>query len=704
MSTIDLSKLKKSADYLRYLALECIEQAHSGHPGLPLGCADLGILLYRYILRFNPGDPRWANRDRFILSAGHGSMFLYPLLYSAGYDMSLEDMGHFRQLGSKTPGHPEYELDCGIETTTGPLGQGFANAVGVAIEGKIMAQTFNEKDFNLFDYTVYALMGDGCNMEGISYEAGSMAGHLGLDNLIAIYDSNMITIDGSTDITFTEDVAKRYEALGWVVDFGDSKDMETVFNKLQKLKALKGKPRLLILTTTIGEGLDKKRGSHSIHGAPAGIDEIAYFIQKSSIKELFEEKYGKKPVSDIEKLKEILSERIKNREPLLSFAEHLEFMKEGADHSKRVYDEWVKRWKNYKKIFPEKYETFSNYINFKLSDYLCDELLNYSESKPDATRNISGRLLNLCAEKIPQIVGGSADLVGSTKAAVKSSFYISREDFSGRNIAFGVREHSMAAIGNGLALNKILIPFTSTFLTFFDYMKPAVRLAAMMKLNHLFIFTHDSIYVGEDGPTHQPIEHLNSLRLLPNLYTFRPANDVETAFSYLYFLKNMDGPAALITTRQKLGEEMMGVVPGGGSRKELYEKFEKGGYIFYETDNTKEPEIILCGSGSEVSLALSTAKLVEERDKKRVRVISIPCVELLNKAGISYKEKLFNYHKTPLVIIEAASHRGVHLFYCRQVILIDIQSFGKSAPGKSVAEHFGLNPETIYKRISQLLS
>ncbi len=358
MSFIDQAKLKKSADYLRYLALECIEQAHSGHPGLPLGCADLGILLYRYVLRFNPKNPGWPNRDRFILSAGHGSMFLYPLLYSAGYGISLEDMGNFRQLGSKTPGHPEYELDIGIETTTGPLGQGFANAVGIAIEGKMMAQTFNENDFNLFDYTVYTLMGDGCNMEGISYEAGSMAGHLGLDNLIAIYDSNNITIDGSTDITFTEDVAKRYEALGWVVDFGDSSDMETIFNKLQNLKELKGKPKLLILTTTIGEGLDKKKGSHSIHGAPAGIDEIAYFIHNSSVKELFEEKYGKKSVGDIDQLKEIVSERIKNREPLLNFSEHLEFMKEGASHSKIAYDEWLKLLENYKKSFPKNMKPF----------------------------------------------------------------------------------------------------------------------------------------------------------------------------------------------------------------------------------------------------------------------------------------------------------------------------------------------------------
>jgi len=706
LDAIDKQRIKNSADYVRYLALESIERAQSGHPGLPLGCADLGVLLYRYILRFNPEVPLWPNRDRFILSAGHGSMLLYPLLYSVGYNISLADMADFRQLGSKTPGHPEYERELGIETTTGPLGQGFANAVGIAVEGKMMAQRFNEAGFNLFDYTVYTLMGDGCNMEGLSYEAASLAGCLGLDNLIAIYDSNHITIDGRTDVTFTEDVAKRYEALGWRVDFCDSRKIKKVARKLRKLKKSKGKPKLLILNTVIGDGLDKKKDTNEIHGSPAGLAEIAFFIQNSqAVKVLFEKKYGQEPLADKKALEEILAKRITNQktEPLLSFAESDEFMRERRDSAGALYNDWEARLADYKESFPGKYDELSRYLKFELPGSLHDKLLNYTHPKANATRIISGEVLNLCAKEIPQIVGGSADLAGSSKAEVKGSGYIKRADFSGRNIAFGVREHAMAAIGNGLALNKTMIPFSSTFFTFFDYMKPAVRLAALMKLNHLFIFSHDSIYVGEDGPTHQPIEHLNSLRLLPGLYTFRPANDIETAFSYLYFLKHMSGPAALIATRQKIEERIMGVVPGGLSREGFYELFEKGGYIFYETAGAGEPGIILCGSGSEVSLARDAAALIEARNNIKVRVVSVPCLELLNETECSYREQLFNHFRKPVVFIEAASHRGINFFCDRHVVMIDIHSFGKSAPGKKAAEYFGFTPEAVYKRIEKQL-
>jgi len=696
---IDISKLKKSADYVRYLVLESIERANSGHPGLPLGCAELGVLLYRYILRFNPGDPGWANRDRFILSAGHGSMLLYSLLYLVGYPISLEDIGKFRQLQSKTPGHPEYEISDGIETTTGPLGQGFANAVGCAIEGKMLAERFN-----LFDYTVYTLMGDGCNMEGISYEAGSLAGHLGLDNLIAIYDSNSITIDGRTDLTFSEDVAKRYKAQDWHVDKADISDIEDVFKKLKRLKELKGKPKLLVLKTIIGEGLNKKKDTAGIHGAPAGIDEITYFIQNSHIKELFEKEYKKEFEGENGKkeLIKTLEDRIENKPPLLEEPGCRDFMKEGLDELKKNYSRWNKKLQAFKKEHPRKYET---YFNFKLPRQLKTGLLNFKsfsdleKIKPTATRGISGEVLNLCADEIPQIVGGCADLVGSTKAAVKSSSPINRGDFSGRNIVFGVREHAMGAIGNGVALNKTMIPFSSTFFVFFDYIKPAVRLAALMKLNHLFIFSHDSIYVGEDGPTHQPIEHLNALRLIPGIYAFRPANDIETAFSFLYFLQKMNGPVAIVTTRQKLPAHVFSV-PADIKRETLYERFEKGGYVFYETEGSKTPGIILAGSGSELSLALETAKLIETKDKKQVRVVSIPCLELLKEADISYREQLFT-PGIPLVLIEAASHRGVNLFYDQRVILIDIEVFGESAPGEKVGEHFGLTPEAICEQIAE---
>ncbi|MCU0285049.1 MAG: transketolase [Acidobacteria bacterium] len=706
-SSIDIQRIKSSADYIRYLALECVERANSGHPGLPLGCADIGVLLYRYILKFHIENPLWPNRDRFILSAGHGSILLYSLLHSVGYDISLADLANFRQLKSKTPGHPEYKRELGIETTTGPLGQGFANAVGIAIEGKIMAQRFNEKDYNLFDYTVYTLMGDGCNMEGISYEAGSLAGHLCLDNLIAIYDSNRISIDGSTDITFTEDVAARYEALGWQVDRAGSSDMESVYRKLLALKQMRGKPKLLILDTVIGEGLDKKKDSFEIHGAPAGIPEIAFFILHSpAIKELFENKYGKEVLAERNTLEEVLTKRIKNQktEPLLQLTGHKEFMKEHLTGAAKSYNDWQAGLEDYKKKYPIKYDELTRYLEFKLPGTLGDKLLNYASAKPSATRVISGEILNMCAAEIPQIVGGSADLASSTKAQLVGSHYIRQDDFSGRNIAYGVREHAMAAIGNGLALNKTMIPFSSSFFTFFDYMKPSVRLAALMKLNHLFIFSHDSIYVGEDGPTHQPIEHLNSLRLLPGIHTFRPANDIETAFSYRYFFKHMNGPVALITMRQGISEEVMGVVPNGMSREQFYETFEKGGYIFYETPGNprKDPEIILCGSGSEVSLALDTAHLIEKLNNKKVRLVSIPCLELLNEADETYREQLFNNYKTPVILIEAASYRGIKC-PCNMIYIIDIPSFGESAPGKKAAEYFGFTPEAVYKKIAGCL-
>ncbi|MGD2089170.1 MAG: transketolase [Candidatus Aminicenantes bacterium] len=717
--SIDIAKVKKCADYIRYLSLESIERAKSGHPGLPLGCAELGVLLYRYILRFNPDDPGWINRDRFILSAGHGSMLLYSLLYLAGYEITLEDIGKFRQLRSKTPGHPEYKIEYGIETTTGPLGQGFANAVGCAIEGKMLAQRFNREKFDLFDYTIYTLMGDGCMMEGISSEAGSLAGHLGLDNLIAIYDSNEISIDERTDVTFTEDVHCRFKALGWHVEHSSIKDIEDVFTKLRKLKAVKGKPKLLILKTIIGEGLNKnveeskkKRDTPKIHGAPAGIDEIVYFIQNSSIKEIFQkaylEEYGKDAVSNTGKLTEIMKNRLDNKDPLLTEPDSKAFMEEGPGGKKKYYDEWQKGYESYQQQHKDQYEQLFSYINFEFPDSLRQELLNYNyfkgdeEKKTAASRRIFGKILNLCAEKIPQIVGGSADLTGSTQAKIADTPRIKKGEFKGRQIFFGVREHAMGAIGNGLALNRTMIPFTGTFFTFFDYMKPAVRLAALMKLKHLFIYSHDSIYVGEDGPTHQPIEHLNALRLIPGIHTFRPANDMETAFAYLYFLQEMEGPAALITTRQNLPEEVF-LLPMNREedRETLYKQFRKGAYIFYETERAKNPDIIFAASGSEVSLALQTAKMVEKKGERKVRVVSIPCMELFSKKeNVSYKHQLLLHDRTPLVVIETASHRGINLFYDQRTILVDIEDFGESAPYKEVGEHFGFTPESVYNRIA----
>lgn len=698
MSHIDVEKVKKAGDYIRYLSLFGIENAQSGHPGLPTGCADIGAVLFRYVMKYNPADPAWMNRDRFILSAGHGSILLYSLLHCSGYNYSLFDIANFRQLGSATPGHPEYDIARGIETTTGPLGQGFANAVGLSIEQKILSQKFNKGNLPLFDYNIYAFMGDGCMMEGISYEAASIAGHLGLDSLIAIYDANKTTIDGSTDNTFTEDVRKRFEAQGWIVENNDAEDLEDFYQKIVKLRSLKGKPKLLIVKTTIGAGLNKMKGSNKIHGAPAGIDEVVFFIQNSRVKNLFAKACGEQAVENPEQLKNVCMKNIAEKTLPVESADSLAFMKESAAANPKLHDRWKEMLEQYKKEYPADYDALMKFVHPVLPDNLKSKLLNYKEQKADASRNISGRLLNLIAEVMPQVLGGSADLAESTKAAVNSSSYMTREDFSGRNISFGIREHAMGSIGNGLALSRTLLPFTSTFFTFFDYMKPSVRLASIMKIKHLFLFTHDSFYVGEDGPTHHPVEHLNSLRLIPGLYTFRPANDIEMAFSYLYYFDELKGPAAIICTRQKLNDELFNF---DSERKALYDQFKKGAYIFQQTDPKNRPDIILGASGSELGLAVECAKMLEQKDSRNVRVVSFPCLELFEESDPSYRDGILNNMDTPFVFIEAASHRGVSTFYDRRMRLINIRQFGISGPPKKIAEKLGMTAESVYKKIKE---
>ncbi|MBI4979587.1 MAG: transketolase [Spirochaetes bacterium] len=693
MASIDTAKARVAGDYIRYLSLFGVESAKSGHPGLPLGCADIGVLLYRYFLTYNIDHPKWINRDRFVLSAGHGSMLLYSLLHTAGYNISLADLGQFRQLGSKTPGHPEYDVNLGIETTTGPLGQGFANAVGIALEGKMLAAKFNKEGFPLFTFNAVTLMGDGCNMEGVSYEAASVAGHLGLDNLIAIYDSNKITIDGSTDISFTEDVGKRYEAQGWHVVRCKADDIDCLAATIESVKKVTGKPKLCIVTTTIGEGLDKLRGSNKVHGAPAGIDEIVYFIQNSTMRPLFEKKLG---TADSAKLKEIMLKALADRKPPVESDEVYAFVREHAAETTKAYNTWEDMLEQYKSKYAADYQALEAYMSFSIPPSLRDKLIHFTDEKPDATRNISGRVLNLCAAAIPQIVGGSADLIESTKATIKNSPYVTKDDFSGRNIAFGIREHAMGSIGNGVALNGTTIPFTSTFFTFFDYMKPSVRLAAIMKIKHLFIFTHDSIYVGEDGPTHQPIEHLNALRLIPDLTVFRPANDVETAFSYLYFLEEAKGPVAVICTRQNI-EDL--AYRYGNDREKLYDDFKKGGYIIQETEANNRPDIILAASGSEVGLALAVTKLIEQREGKKVRVVSIPSLENFADSDATYRSFVLGDGDIPTVFIEAASHRGVKLFYGKNIRTVTIEEFGHSGPAKKVSDKLGFTADSVYAKI-----
>jgi transketolase len=680
---ISSKNIENLGNYLRYLAAMGIQRANSGHPGLPLGCADIGVSLYANIIRGTAKEPKWMNRDRFILSAGHGSMLVYALNYIFGYNFSIEDLANFRQLHSKTAGHPEYELDLGIETTTGPLGQGFANAVGVAIEGKMLAARFNTSDYNLFDFKTYVLMGDGCTMEGMTNEAASIAGALGLDNLIAIYDDNSVTIDESSETTFKEDVKGRYEALGWeVLEVSNGKDMLDLNNKLLRLRDSKsGKPKLLIVKTLIGEGLDKLRGSHSAHGAPVGVNEIAYLVNNTNLS-------GISGVKSIEDGVSLLNDQLETGN-FMTKDRLREDLGDVVLIRENYYTRWEAELENYKKAYPDKYKQLQDLESQEISLELKNTLLNFS-TKEDATRNTSGEVLQIIAKHTQKLIGGSADLVASTKATIKGSKFIEKNNFEGRNIAFGIREAAMGAIGNGLALSTFFIPFTSTFFTFIDYMKPAVRLASIMKLKHAFVFTHDSIYVGEDGPTHEPIEHLGATRLIPDLYTYRPANDMEMAFSYLDFMEG-NGPAVILGTRQVLDKRLFSL---NVNREEAYKSFKKGAYVLFDCKGT--PDVVLAGSGSEVSTLIEAKSQLEEMGKK-VRLVSIPCLEKFQEQGRDYLDSLFGESK--VYLMEAASHRGNKAFYSKNIMVRDISSFGLSGNYKDVAEHFGFVAKSAVKEI-----
>lgn len=687
--SIDLQSIEKIADQVKYFSLMGVQRAKSGHPGLPLGCAGIGTLLYHSLLDHHAAEPRWKGRDRFILSAGHGSMLVYSLNHLYGYKISKDELANFRQVGTYTAGHPEYELDRGVETTTGPLGQGFSNAVGVALEQKMLDSRFSKYNKDLFDKNVFVIMGDGCTQEGITNEAASLAGHLGLDNLIAIYDDNNISIDGEVSIAMSENVGDRYKALGWDVDFASDEDLSDIASKLEKLKAMRsGKPKILITKTIIGRGLDKMAGTHKVHGAPAGVSEVAYFAANSNMANIMEKRYGTKKAEEL--------------------VQHIEAELESGDFSvqediQSLLDERKKECAAMYEQYQSSFEALSeeaktdiaSYKNQVLPEALKKELFAY-RSEADATRGVSSNVLQLIAKHLPQLIGGSADLVASTKATIKDSHYVQKGDYSGRNIAFGIREHAMGAIGNGLALGEKFIPFTSTFFTFLDYMKPAVRLAAIMKLKHLFVFTHDSIYVGEDGPTHQPIEHLGSLRLVPGINTFRPANDIETALSYLHFLEH-DVPAVVLGTRQGLEAELF---QRAIDSEALYESFKKGAYIFAESGGT--PDIILLGSGSEISTLYPVKKELEAAGKK-VRLVSMPCSTLFDAAGKAYQKEILGDGNIPVFFAESASHLGHSLFYRDEIHTQSMTSFGESGPYKKVAEHFGFDSKSLLAQVKSLI-
>lgn len=679
---MNIEIIRRTADYIRYLSLMAISKANSGHPGLPLGTADIASIIYHKYLRFNSAAPSWKNRDRFILSAGHGSMLLYSLSYIFDYGIEISDIENFRQFNSVTPGHPEQDIAIGIETTTGPLGQGIANAVGSAIQSKIFQDRFNTAEYKVFDYNVYVLAGDGCHMEGISYESASIAGNLKLDNLYLIYDFNKISIDGNTNITFTEDIVKRYESAGWEAAVCND-EIESIHYTLKKLHSIHDRPKILIVNTTIGKGLNKLENTSKIHGSPADIDEIVFFLKGSSIYDTLSK------LTNGQNLEQVITYQLEQG-GFFKKEDILPELKTISRTNNEKYVDWLTELNIFKNSFPEKYQTLDFYENpSKLSDLITN--LNFYRSSAKSIREICGEVLNITAKHIPQLIGGSADLASSTKAHITDSDYISSSSFSGRNIAFGIREHAMGSISNGLALDNMLIPFSSTFLTFSDYMKPAIRLAALMNLNHLFIFSHDSFYIGEDGPTHQPIEQLASLRSIPGLTVFRPANDIETAMSFLYFLKNR-GPAAIITSRQKPDTNIF----NHDFPENFYDIFSNGAYIF--SDTTK-PDIILSASGTEVSKALSISEILKDKYNISARIISEPSLNLtLFDNGKHYMTISENF-SIPFFRIEAAAFGSPSFFTHPNVHLISVENFGTSAPPKDVEKYFNFDNNSIIEKI-----
>ncbi|MBW1930156.1 MAG: transketolase [Deltaproteobacteria bacterium] len=646
---------------IRMLSADCVQQANSGHPGMPMGAAPMAYVLWTKFLRHNPKNPRWPDRDRFVLSAGHGSMLLYSLLYLTGYDLALEDLKNFRQWGSKTPGHPEYGITPGVETTTGPLGQGFANGVGMAMAERHLAARFNKPGAEVVDHYTYAIVSDGDLMEGISHEAASLAGHLRLGKLIYLYDDNRISIEGSTDITFTEDRCARFEAYGWHVQkVEDGNDLEAIEKAIEEAKAETERPSLIAVRTHIGFGSPGKQDDPSAHGEPLGTEEIV-------------------------KTKENLGWPT---DPSFYVPQEvLDHFRQALSKGAQLERQWQEKLNTYENAYPELAKKFMKWVQGVLPDD-WDECIPSFEPDPKgiATRVASGTVLNALADKIQNLMGGSADLGPSNKTLIKSSRDYQVGAYDGRNLRFGVREHAMGAILNGMALHGGIIPYGGTFLVFSDYMRPSIRLAALMGLKVIYVFTHDSIGLGEDGPTHQPIEQLSTLRAIPNLTVIRPADANETARAWKMALELKDSPVALALTRQAVPIlDRNKCSPADG--------LEKGAYILKQWGEG-DPEIILIGTGSEVHLALEAAETVNDKGI-RVRVVSMPSWELFDKQSEDYKEEVLPSSVWARIAIEAGSTYGWHKYVGQKGRIIGIDRFGASAPYKILYKEFGLTAEQI---------
>ncbi|ADQ14127.1 transketolase [Halanaerobium hydrogeniformans] len=656
--------LNKIAKTVRGLAADAVEDASSGHPGLPIGCADIGAVLYGEVMNYDPQKTDWANRDRFVLSAGHGSMLQYAYQHLAGFDLSIDDLKSFRQLGSKTPGHPEYGWTPGVETTTGPLGQGFANAVGMALAEEIKAAKFNTEDHKIVDHYTYSLAGDGCMMEGVTSEAASLAGHLGLGKLIVIYDDNDISIAGNTDLTFTEDVAARFKAYNWqVIENVDGHDAEEIKAAINKAKAVGDKPSLIMAKTKIACGAPTKEGTAASHGAPLGQAEVDGL--KENIGLPVDEKY-------------YIPGEVKKY-----FAEHQAKLK-----TKRL--KWESEFSGWAAANPELKKAWDKAENQLLPEGLKSSLKNLKIKAPASTRDVSGAVLKEMADQIDYLLGGSADLAPSNRSYLDKYAEIQKDNYNGRNLRFGVREHAMGAIVNGISLYGGFRPYCATFLVFSDYMKPAIRMAALMKQPVIYIFTHDSIYIGEDGPTHQPVEHLEALRIIPGLKVLRPADEEETKAAWLEALENKSGPTALILTRQGLDHL--------DKENDFWTGVKKGGYTVLSTQAEKYDYTFLA-SGSEVSLAVETANKLIEEEKKDVRVISVPDRKTLAEQKDFVNKLTANSKKT--VVIEAGIGNGWYKLLKGDCELITVEDYGESGPGQEIAEEKGFSVDKIIEKISK---
>lgn len=661
MSDYPLEMHQLAANTIRGLTIDAVQKANIGHPGMPMGMADTAVVLWTQFLQHNPDDPQWLNRDRFILSAGHGSMLLYSLLHLTGYKtMTLDDLKQFRQWHSNTPGHPESYETVGVETTTGPLGQGISNAVGFALAEKWLAAHYNRPGHDIIDHHTYVIASDGDLMEGVSHESTSLAGHLGLGKLIVLYDDNHITIDGSTELSFTEDTLARYEAYGWHVQQADGHEPLRIIEAIEAAQAETKRPSLIACRTIIGYGSPNKEGTSGVHGSPLGEAEV----------DLTKENLGIP-----------LTPKFYVPDGVYAF----------MAGSSAAQDAWEETWASYKAAYPAETTALEAALNGDLPHDWDAILPTFEPGKKMATRASSGQVLNAIAQHVPYLLGGSADLTGSNKTDIKGADYLSADDFSGRYIHYGVREHGMASMMNGMALHGGVRPYGGTFLVFSDYMRPTIRLACMMGLPVIYVFSHDSIGLGEDGPTHQPIEHVMSLRAIPGLTLIRPAEANETAVAWRVAMENQSGPTALVLTRQGLPTLDPAVYPVANA--------DKGAYVLSDGD---EAQVILMATGSEVEIALNAQTLLAERGVA-ARVVSMPSWELFAKQSPAYRDSVLPPSITARVSVEAGVTLGWERYIGTQGTAVGLDRYGASAPYQTIYEKLGLTPEAVADAAQALL-